>query len=169
MNFMFQLKPISKEAIPLALQKAERYRLLNQPYLAESICQDILEIEPGNRKALLTRLLAITDQFGINTSHDALKARQLLSSLGEGYDYYYYSGIISERQGIAVLTMGPTGDPHAAYEWLIEAQAHFENAEKLRAEGNDDALLRWNTCARLIMEYRLHPRHAEEYAEPPLE
>jgi hypothetical protein len=169
MNFMIHLKPISQEAIPGALKKAERYRLLNQPYLAESICQDILEIEPENRHAIVTQLLAITDQFGMNTSYDAMKARHLLAKLEDGYDKHYYAGIISERQGIAVLTMGPTGDPHAAYEWLVEAQNHFELAENLRGEGNDDALLRWNTCARLIHEYQLHPRHEVEYVEPPLE
>jgi hypothetical protein len=28
----------------------------------------------------------------------------------------------------------------------------YEKAEKLRPSGNDDALLRWNTCARLLNE-----------------
>lgn len=61
---MFQLRSaFRKEGIPEALQKAERYRLLNEPRLAESICQDILDIEPDNRKAIITMLLAITDQF----------------------------------------------------------------------------------------------------------
>ena len=35
---MFELKPLSREAIPRALEKAERYRLLNEPAEAESIC-----------------------------------------------------------------------------------------------------------------------------------
>ena len=39
----FTLKPISKEAIPRAIQKAERYRLINQSWAAESICRDILD------------------------------------------------------------------------------------------------------------------------------
>src|SRR5690349_3355567 len=75
---MFQLKPISKAGIPEALQKAERYRLLNEPHLAESICQDILDLEPENHKAVITKLLAITDQFGKNTATNANNARQLL-------------------------------------------------------------------------------------------
>ena len=65
---MFQLKPISKEGISEALQKAERYRLLNEPRLAESICQDILALEPDNHQAILTMLLSITDQFGRNAA-----------------------------------------------------------------------------------------------------
>ena len=61
---MFQLKPISKESIPAAIEKAERYRLLDEPNLAESICLDILEADPQNAKAIIILLLAITDQFG---------------------------------------------------------------------------------------------------------
>ena len=45
----FTLKPISPEAIPEALQKAERYRLLNEPAQAESLCQDVLAVEPNNQ------------------------------------------------------------------------------------------------------------------------
>lgn len=39
------------------------------------------------------------------------------------------------------------------YDWLREAMEHYERAEKLCPPGNDDALLRWNTCARVIMEH----------------
>ncbi|HEY3052652.1 MAG TPA: hypothetical protein VGK04_04610 [Thermoanaerobaculia bacterium] len=42
-------------------------------------------------------------------------------------------------------------------------------AEKIRPAGNDDALLRWNTCARIFMNNReLRPRE-EERVEPYLE
>ena len=37
---MPELKQLHKEAIPSALEKAERYRLLNEPGEAESICHD---------------------------------------------------------------------------------------------------------------------------------
>ena len=53
---MFQPKPISKDVIPSALAKAERYRLLNEPGEAESICLDVLQIEPDNQD--LKRLIA---------------------------------------------------------------------------------------------------------------
>jgi hypothetical protein len=60
---VFQLKPLSKNAIPAALVKAERYRLLNEPGEAESICLDVLQIDPGNQDALVMLILALTDQF----------------------------------------------------------------------------------------------------------
>ncbi len=166
---MYQLKSISKAGIPDALQKAERYRLLNQPRMAESICLDILEVEPDNHGAVVTMLLAITDQFGRNdTAARATKARQLLPLIGNEYEQHYFSGIISERQGSAILNAGKTLSYQTAYEWLAEAMQHYEKAEAIRPSGNDDAILRWNTCARRIMSHQLQPRQ-ELYEEPMLE
>lgn len=165
---MFQLKLISREAIPNALQKAERYRLLNEPFLAESICHDILDSEPNNHQALIIMLLAITDQFGRHTSVDVNRARQLLPLMNNEYDRHYYSGIIYERQGIAILNMETIEGHFAAYERLTVAMEHFEKAEAIRPPGNDDSILRWNTCARLIMSHNLQPRY-EQYGELPLE
>jgi hypothetical protein len=151
---MFQLKKISRESIPEALEKAERYRLLNEPRLAESICLDILEADPQNAKAIVTLLLSITDQFGD-------------SSTGE-YEKKYYAGLISERQGKTILGKNIPDRGFIAYEWLKEAMEFYEKAESIRPPGNDDAMLRWNTCARLIMRYHLKPRD-EKYVEYPLE
>jgi hypothetical protein len=162
---MFQLKPISKQSIPEALQKAERYRLLNEPHLAQSICQDILEVEPDNHAAVVTMLLSITDQFGGNAAANVTAARQLLPLLKNEYERHYYAGIICERQGSAILNRGKTSDHFAAYEWLSDAMENYEKAEALRPSGNDDALLRWNTCARQIMSHRLQPRQ-EQFVEP---
>ena len=165
---MFQLKPISKAGIPEALQKAERYRLLNEPRLAESICQDILDLEPDNHDTIITMLLAITDQFGTDTSANANRARQLLPLMSNDYEHHYYSGIICERQGSTFLFRGNTGGHFMAYEWLIDAMEHFEKAEAVRPANNDDAILRWNTCVRLITSHHLQPRQ-EQYVELPLE
>ena len=165
---MFQLKPISKDGIEEALKKAERYRLLNEPQLAESICQDILDIDPGNSQAVITKLLAITDQFGKYSSSHVSTARNLLSLLDNEYDREYYAGIICERQGNACIHRGRPGDHHSAYDWLADAMKHYEKAEALRSHGQDDAILRWNTCARQIMSHHLKPR-VEHYVEPPLE
>jgi len=63
---MFALKSISHDSVSGALAKAERYRLLNEPVEAESICRDILEIEPDNQQALISLLLALTDQVADN-------------------------------------------------------------------------------------------------------
>lgn len=59
----YELKRISSSSIPSALQKAERYRIINDPSSAESICLDVLEVDPRNQEALVTLLLAITDQL----------------------------------------------------------------------------------------------------------
>src|ERR1700722_16262182 len=60
---MNDFKPISPDAVPLALEKAERYRLLNEPAQAESICLDVLAVDPDNQRALVMLLLALSDQF----------------------------------------------------------------------------------------------------------
>ena len=165
---MFHLKPISKEGVPEALEKAERYRLLNEPRLAESICLDILEIDPDNHHAIVILLLSITDQFGASGARDMNKARQLLSKLNSEYERHYYAGIICERQGKGILDHGRTGSHFTAYEWIHEAMEFYEKAEKLRPSGNDDAILRWNTCVRLITSNHLQPR-GEEFVDPSME
>ena len=165
---MFQIKPISKESIPMALERAERYRLLNEPILAESICLDILEADPENSKAIVTMLLAITDQFGTSSLGDINRAKQLLTRLPEEYDVQYYSGLICERQGKAKLGKRMQEGGFIAYEWLRDAMDHYEKAEAIRPPGKVDAILRWNTCARLIMHHNLKPRD-EVYMELPLE
>ena len=164
---MFTLKPISKESIPVALEKAERYRLLGEPLLAESICLDILESDPQNNKAVVFLILAITDQFSTSSDTDPNRAKQLIPRLTDEYERHYYTGIISERDGKSTLQKRQSyGD--VVYELLIEAMEHYEKAEAVRPGGNDDAILRWNTCARLIMNERLEPRQ-EQYFEPELE
>jgi hypothetical protein len=165
---MHPLKPISKDSIPEALEKAERYRLLNEPRLAQSICLDVLEADPENTKAIINLLLAITDEFATSSSNNVSQAQQLLPRLQNDYEKNYYGGIISERQAKSILNRGITGGQFAAYEWLSEAMVFYEKAEAVRPPGNDDAILRWNTCVRLIARYHLKPRE-EEYFEPPLE
>jgi hypothetical protein len=164
---MFDLKPISPEAIPVALSKVERYRLLNEPWQAESICRDILRIEPENEMASVMLLLSLTDQFGKGVT--AAQAREVLVQVKDGYERAYYAGIISERWAEALIRKGSPGVGIIAYETLREAMGHYERAEALRPEGNDDALLRWNTCARILMRNSdLRPR-GEEVFEPALE
>lgn len=165
---MFQIKPISAESIPTALEKAVRYRLLNEPMLAESICLDILDADPDNSEALVTMLLAITEQFDTSLTGELNRAKELLPRLPEEYDKHYYGGLICERQGKSKLAKRMHDGGEAAYEWLREAMDHYEKAEAIRPPEKVDAILRWNTCARLIMNHNLKPRD-EEYVEPPLE
>jgi hypothetical protein len=159
---MFQLKPLSKAAIPAALEKAMRYRLLNEPGEAESICHDILGADPDNQEALVTLLLALTDRFSKGYGVGATEAREVLPRLKNPYEKAYYAGIIQERRAKALLQQSRPGSGFDAYELLREAMVCFEKAETLRPPENDDALLHWNACARIIMRNHLAPRSDEK-------
>lgn len=163
---MTDLKPIARQAIPHALEKVERYRLLNEPAEAESICRDVLRVEPGNEKALVMLLLTLTDQFGRGAGVN--EARAILDRLEGEYDRAYYSGIICERQGKAQLRQGTPGSESSAHDWVRDAMRWYERAEAIRPAGNDDAILRWNACARLLRDRALGPR-AEDLIEHPIE
>jgi hypothetical protein len=154
----FELKNLSAEAVPRALAKAERYRLLNEPGEAESICLDALAVEPDNQEALAMLLLALTEQFGDDTSCLAdsciAEAWTTVGRLRDAYERAYYTGIVYERRAKAHLRHGTPGAGPQAYEWLRDAMRWYEEAEAVRPSGNDDAVLRWNACARLIMRDR---------------
>jgi hypothetical protein len=166
---MFSLKPISRDGIPLALQKAERYRVINDPSSAESICLDILQVEPDNQPALVALLLAITDQFGEESRERVRRAKEVLPRLGDAYRQAYYAGIIAERWAKAQLRRGGLSSGEIAYHSFIEAMSWYEKAEAQRPAGNDEAILRWNTCARILASNsQLQPRTGES-VEPGLE
>ena len=162
---MFALKPISHDCVANALAKAERYRLLNEPNEAESICHDILQIEPDNQTALINLILALTDQVPRDTRafSDAIAT---VSQLDSPYDRAYYAGIAWERRAKARYETGGPGADRYVYEWIVTALQLFESAEPLRAPGNDDALLRWNACIRFLNHHRELAPAAEDIAEP---
>lgn len=145
---MFNLKPISKEAIARSLAKAERYRLLNEPQEAESICRDVLNTEPDHQEAIVALVLSLTDQFGADPGISIKHAHDALAGLRGDYERAYYGGIICERWAKAQLKSGALG--HTALDWLHDAMGLYERAEELSPAGNEDAILRWNSCARMI-------------------
>jgi hypothetical protein len=150
---MFELKSLTWEAIPAALEKAHRYRLLNEPEQAESICEDILRLDPRNQDALATLILALTDRFQGPHPVPAHVAEALIPRLSGEYEREYYAGIIAEREGIAWVRSDRPRSGAAAYECFRQAMSHFERAEAIRPPGNDDPLLRWNSCARMVMNH----------------
>ena len=154
---MFELKRISPDAIDRSLERAERYRLLNEPEQAESICLDVLAISPNNQRTLVILLLSITDQFPRDAVESLRRTQDVLPKLENEYDRAYYAGIISERRANARLARHTTGAEAMAYELYRQAMEHFEKAESLSPSGNEDALLRWNTCVRQIVQHRLEP------------
>jgi hypothetical protein len=165
---MPELKSLHKDAIPAALEKAERYRLLNEPAEAESICLDILATDPENQKALIALFLAVTDRFSKGYGVSDTEAGQILARITGEYERAYYNGILHERRAKAKLAQHSPGAAQYAYDNLREAMRHYEIAENVRPAGNDDAVLRWNTCARLIEKNKLVARD-EDRTEPVLE
>ena len=166
---MAELKPLSRQAISRALEKAERYRLLNEPVEAESICLDVLAADPGNQSALVMMILALTEQFDEEEAGVTHRAHEALKDLRDEYERAYFSGIVAERRAKAQLKRGGPGSGYNAYESFREAMGFFEKAETIRPAGNDDALLRWNTCARILERHHDLMAAPVEESEPPLE
>jgi hypothetical protein len=166
---MHPLKPITRAGVAPALQKAERYRLLNDSSAAESICLDVLEVDRDNQQALVMLLLAITDQMRDGLVESVTRARDVLPRLSDEYKRHYYAGIIAERRAKAQLHQGGPRANQVAAQWLREAMVSYEKAEAMRPAGNDESILRWNTCARLLDRIgQLYPA-AEETYEPSFE
>lgn len=166
---MSELKPLSNQAIPAALEKAMRYRLLNEPAEAESICLDVLKADPENQEAIITLLLAVTDRFTRSYGVSDTQARELLGRIKGEYERAYYSGIVAERRAKVKLTQNTFDCRFQAFDLFQEAMTWFEKAEKVRPQGNDDALLRWNTCARIIERNKLVQRAEEDRVEYSIE
>jgi hypothetical protein len=147
---MYTLKTLSKEAIPSALSKAEHYRLLNEPYEAESICLDILEVDPTHQQALIVLLLARTDLFRSEIEPVFSRAMEILERLSDDHCRSYYSGIIYERRAKAHLESNSPGAGQLAHGWFTKAMDAYAHAMSTCSPGNQDAVLRWNTCARIL-------------------
>ena len=144
---MLHLKRISSDGVETALDKADHYRLLNEPFHAESICLDVLEIDPTNQRALIALLLALTDQFPARLYDAFQHAEKLIPQLNGEYDQAYYDGIVNERWASTQWERGVASKSLAA--WIGKAMKCYELAEELSDGKNPDPVLRWNTCARL--------------------
>lgn len=144
---MVHLKRIRSDGVGTALDKAVHYRLLNEPLHAESICLDVLEVDPDNQRALVTLLLALTDQFPTKRYEAFQEAEKLIPRLTSPYDQRYYEGIVNERWASAQLSQGTASK--SLSEWIGRAMKAYEQAEQLSDGKNPDPILRWNTCARL--------------------
>jgi hypothetical protein len=164
----FQLKRINADGIPHSMEKAERYRLLNDPAQAESICHDVLAVDADNQDALRCLILSLTDQFSANGAAAAAReARACIVKLSDEYERAYYSGLVHERETRAFLDR-KNAVRSAAYDGFRHAMEWYERAEALRPPGNVDAVLRWNSCVRAIERERLEPADDDAH-ELPLE
>ncbi|MEO5568675.1 MAG: hypothetical protein ABIR92_09290 [Gemmatimonadaceae bacterium] len=160
-----QLKPITPAGIPSALKKVERYRLLNDAVAAESICLDVLEVDAGNQEALHSLILAITDQLETEGTEGVARARKLLPRIENEYVRHYLAGIICERRGKAQVHRGALGSGEVAADWFREAMTWYARAEAMRPANNDESILRWNSCVRMLGKHepsgRFEPREYE--------
>jgi hypothetical protein len=162
---MFVLKPISPDSVEGAMAKAERYRLLNEPTEAESICRDILEVDPANREARVSLILALTDEFPRDDRAFA-GAMAEIAVLESAYDRAYYGGIAWERRAKAFHETGRLGSGGHVYDWIVKALGLFEEAEHIRPTGNDDPILRWNACVRFLERHKAVAPKIEDVKEP---
>ncbi|HMC98419.1 MAG TPA: hypothetical protein VKG92_12235 [Flavobacteriales bacterium] len=163
---MPEFKAISKQAIPQALAKATRYRLLNEPAQAESICRDVLLADPTNQDAIYALILALTDRFGHKGATSLGETLKMTEQLTDPYHREYARGIIYERHAGAALEGNSPHAGYIAYEYLHQAMTWFEKAEQVRPDQNEDPILRWNACVRMIQQHRLKPSPEEEQRAP---
>ncbi len=158
----YRIKRISTAGIDEAIAKAELYRSLIEPEEAESICRDILAIEPQHQLALRLLGLTLTDQFTGRGSDRYRETEQIFQQLQDPYQRLYYTGILCERRAKAQLNAGhPPVSVLALFEQALQS---FAEAEDIRPTGNDDAILRWNRCVRLLQ----NPANGFDELEPEL-
>jgi len=156
----YALKRIHPDGVEAALGKADRYRELNQPAEAESICRDVLAVVPEDQLALRMLGLALTDQFGPATAERFAEAQQVFGRLRDAYERAFYAGLAYERQAKAQLAAQlPLRSIRPLFD---QALARYAEAEKLRPAGNDDANLRWNSCVRALHGAAGAARHEGE-------
>lgn len=150
------LHDIHAESIELALDRARQYRSLLEPEIAESICLDILNIDPDNQAALVVYILALTDQISISGSQSPFQdIDAAIARLASEYQQIYYTGIVLERRARFMLTQ-PMSRAFA-YDYFIKALECYQQAEQMRPHHNDEAILRWNSCVRTIQREKLEP------------
>ncbi len=164
---MYALKNLTIESIHSALKKAEQYRLLNEPREAESICLDILQVEPNNQETLIMLLLTYTDKFKEELYPPFNKAESVIERLQGEHSKAYYRGVIYERRAkVHMSQRGPSADD-MAHGWFAKAMTEYEQAIESDLPVSQDAALRWNTCARILNE-NPHLKPAEENRETEL-
>lgn len=150
----FELKKLTHEGIESALSKAERYRLLNEPAEAASICRDVLAVDAENQLALVSLMLSLSDQYALG-SDPSREIEALSKRVADPFDRAYFTGLALERRAKALFRQrgANMGTSHIVHAWMHQAMELFEQAETIRPAGNDEPLLRWNACARFLMQH----------------
>jgi hypothetical protein len=105
-------------------------------------------VDPEHQLALRLLGLAITDQFCGDGSDRHSEAGRLFQKLTADYERTYYTGLMHERRAKAQMRLGRP--LHTLAPLFAEAMRCFAEAEVIHPPDNDDAILRWNRCARLL-------------------
>ncbi|HEY8038214.1 MAG TPA: hypothetical protein VIF15_00400 [Polyangiaceae bacterium] len=145
----YTLKRLTRTNLEAAIAKAAHYRDLNQPEEAESICRDVLDVEPAHQQAWKLLGLALTDRFvsrQVGLLEEAIEAFERLS---DPYERVYHLGVAWERAAKAHLERN---EAHSAVTAFEHALRLFEQAEAMRAD-LPDPVLRWNRCVRLLANH----------------
>ena len=108
-------------------------------------------LERRQPRAIITLVLALTDQFGGTSGVGNGEARALLGRIHDSYERAYYEGMICERWANAALRDHKSETE--VWSWFADALALYERAEKLAQPGNEDAVLRWNACVRVLQAH----------------
>ena len=151
----FELRSVREASIPQSLRKAHQYRLLDEPMHAESICRDVLRADADNQQALDILVMALTDQFKSSEGLAQLfdEAMEVRTRLTDPYRRAYLEGLIHERRAMAILRQNGVASGSLAYEGLMNAMHSYERAMQLSPPDDDNAILRWNTCVRILRRY----------------
>ncbi len=158
-----KLHLISADAIPAALEMARQYRSLQEPQQAESICLDILAVQPECHDVQVVLILALTDQFTHSgQALDVKRVLALIEVLSDEYERLYFKGLVIERRARALLRESMSRS--FAYDYFREAMHWYERAQAIHNEHHDNALLRWNSCLRTLRYERLQPRAEQDEA-----
>ena len=148
----FELKMLTHEGIESALSKAERYRLLNEPVEAASICRDVLAVDPGNQHAYVSLSLSLSDQYALHTD-PSREIEVLAAKLTDPFEKAYFTGLALERRAKALFRQRGAN---------IGTNSTVPDGRIASACSNKCPLLRWNACARFLMQ---HPGICVEQAE----
>jgi tetratricopeptide (TPR) repeat protein len=145
----YSLKRLSRANLEAAITKASHYRDLNQPEEAESICRDVLDVDPQNQPAWKILGLAITDRFTTGQVGLLEEAVEAFERLADAYERVYHVGVAWERAAKAHLERN---EAHSAVTSFEHALRLFEQAEGMRPD-SPDPILRWNRCVRLLSNH----------------
>jgi hypothetical protein len=104
-------------------------------------------VDAENQLALRVLGLTLTDRFGATGARHT-EAQEVFARLRDPYERAFYGGLACERQAKAQIA---ASIPYASVRPLFDqALARYAEAERLRPAGNDDAILRWNSCVRAL-------------------